>query len=56
MKEKRVFILYFIASFVYICAVVNFIDGNTSIAIIYLYLVSTYLCLESISLSKNNKK
>lgn len=57
MKEKRVFILYFIASFCFFtCAVINFISSNSSMAVIYLCLGSTYLCLGSIYLNKSNKK
>lgn len=56
MKEKRVSILYFIASFCFFtCAVINFISSNSSMTVIYLCLGSTYLCLGSIYLNKSNK-
>lgn len=54
-KEKKYLTLFFIASVLfYIAAIIGFANGNTSRAIVWLCLGSTYLCLGSTH-KKNDK-
>ena len=39
----------------YICAILNFVNGNRSIGVVFLCVGSTFLCLGSVWLSKNKK-
>jgi len=49
---------YFSAVCFYICAIINFINRNNSMGVVYLCLGSTFLCLGSVYLNKDkdNKK
>lgn len=58
-KEKITFICFLIASICfYIVSIMNFIDNNTSTAVIFLCLGSAFLCLSFTHLNKdkNNKE
>lgn len=58
-KEKVNFICFIIASICfYFVSIMNFIDKNISTAVIFLCLGSSFLCLASTHLNKdeNNKK
>lgn len=58
-KEKITFICFLIASICfYIVSIMNFIDNNTSTAVIFLCIGSAFLCLSFTHLneSKNNKE
>lgn len=47
-KEKINFICFLVASIVfYIVSIINFIDKNTSTAVVFLCLGSSFLCLSS---------
>ena len=57
-KEKITFICFLVASIgFYIVSIMNFIDKNTSIAVVFLCLGSSFLCLSSThrNKDKNNK-
>lgn len=53
-KEKITFICFLIASICfYIVSIMNFIDNNTSTAVIFLCLGSAFLCLSFTHLNKD---
>lgn len=55
-REKISFICFLIASICfYIVSIVNFIDKNTNTAIIFLCLGSSFFCLSTTHLNKNDK-
>lgn len=59
-KNKKVPVLnYFASVCFYICAIMNFVNKDNSMAVVYLCLGSTFLCLGSTYLNKDkdsNKK
>lgn len=55
-KDKREKICFLAASICcYIISIVNFIDKTTTTAIIFLCLGSSFLCLSTTHLNKNDK-
>jgi len=54
-KENRVTAICFsVTAFIfYICAIINFVDKESSMGVLYLCLGSTNLCLASVYLNKN---
>ncbi len=56
-KEKINFICFLVASIsFYIVSVMNFIDKNTSTAVVFLCLGSSFLCLSSTHRNKDKKQ
>ena len=55
-REKICFICFLAASICYyIISIVNFIDKNTTAAVRFLCLGSSFLCLSTTHLNKNDK-